>query len=131
MSNRYVVRSRKLSGTVELADLGAHAQISYAGQTATVDGSEAGSRLWAAMKAAGVNPQSVNSFVVEEDGEDGPTVAHLLAVLEGARVVWLILYRADRAASCFRPIGSRQRIGDALNACFEQIIEDVRLPHKP
>lgn len=131
MSNRYVVVARKLSGTIEFADLGATAEVDYAGHARSVAGAAAGSALWTVMKEAGVNSQSVNSFVVYEDDQDGPIVAHLIAVLEGARIVWLILYRADRGASCFKPLGSRQRIGDALDACFQQVVRDIELPHKP
>ena len=131
MINRFVVMARKLSGKIEFADLGATATVSYEGQSSSVDGHRAGSALWKAMKAGGVNPQGVNSFTVCEDTDDQTSVAHMHAVLDGARVVWLVLYRADRVASCFKPIGSRQRIVDAFDVCFHQVVKDIRLPHKP
>ena len=131
MTQRFVVVARKLSGTIEFADLGDRAQITYLGQAQVVDGQRAGSALWEAMVTAGVNPQSVNSFAVYQSDVDGPVVAYVHAVLDGARVVWLVLYRADRAASAFQPIGSRQRIADALDACFRRVVDEIRLPHKP
>ncbi len=131
MSNRYVVVARKLSGVVELTERGAAGRIEYEGHNSSVEGRNAGSQLWRAMVEGGVNPQGINSFAVFEGNEDGPAIAHVIAVLEGARVVWLVLYRADRSASCFKPIGSRQRIGDALDACFQQVVKDLELPHKP
>ena len=131
MSDRYVVVAGNATATVELAERGAHATITIQDKRVQVEGHRTGAVAWRAMVDAGVNPQSVHTFAVCEDEPNGTSVAYLHAVLEGARIVWLILYRADRSASAFRPLGSRQRIGDALEACFQQVIEDIKLPHKP
>lgn len=92
---------------------------------------EAGMALWATMRQQGVSANNVNGFDLHEDGPQGRRVATLRPVLEGARVVWLILYKADREASVFRPVGTRQRIGDAFDACFEPLRQDLKRPHKP
>ncbi len=131
MSNRFAVVTHQRSGTIEFYDLGTHARVQHEGKSQNVSGSAAGSSVWTLMKEAGLNPQNVNTFIVHQDSPDGRAVAYLHAVLEGARVVWLILYRADRDASAFKAAGSRQRIGDALDACFKLIIDDIQLPHKP
>ena len=131
MSNRYVVVAGQNAGSVELTERGARAVVAVRDRSVQVDGGRSGSALWAAMIESGVSAQSVSTFTVFEGESTGPAVAYLHAVLEGARVVWLILYRVDRTASAFRAVGRRQRAGDALEACFQAIVKDIELPHKP
>lgn len=90
-----------------------------------------GMALWATLRQSGVNAQEINGFDLHEGSSGGRRIATLRPVLEGARVVWLVLYRADRSAGAFRPLGTRQRIGDAFEACFAAIRADLQLPHKP
>lgn len=94
-------------------------------------GVEAGAALWDAMRESGINANHVNGFDLHEGSSSGKRIATLRPVLEGARVVWLVLYRADKDASVFRPVGNRQRIGDAFDACFTALRQDLFLPHKP
>lgn len=131
MSKRYKVVSRKHSGTVEFSERADRAVAKFGSQSKEVPGEKAGSALWEAMRAGGVTQQEVNGFAVFEDQPDGIQIGSVIPVLEGARAVQLILYRADRDASAFRSLGTRQRIGDGLDVVFEKLKGELVLPHKP
>lgn len=131
MSNRYKVLTRKHSGAVELSERAERAVVKFGTQSKEAPGERAGSALWELMRAAGVTQQEVNGFTVFEDQADGVQIGSVIPVLEGARAVQLVLYRADREASAFRSIGTRQRIGDGLDLVFERLKGELVLPHKP
>jgi hypothetical protein len=131
MTHRYFVGAKKLSGTIELGDRAEKANVQYQGQSREAPGEQAGSAFWGAMRAAGVTTEQVNGFVIQEGSADGLHVAHVLPVLEGARAVYMILYRADKDASVFRSLGTRQRVGDALDVVFQKLKSEIILPHKP
>ena len=131
MSKRYMIVAKNREGLVEFSDDAARSALKFAEEKREAPPGQIGSALWEAMKDAGMNPLTQNHFMIHEDDRDGTLVAVLMAVMEGARVVWLVLYRVDRDASCFKPLGSRQRIGDALNLAFVQLVEEIKLPHKP
>ena len=128
---RYVVTAASFDGQVEFSARGERAKALVLRQTAEADGRRAGSALWTALRAAEVNPQSINHLTVREDREEPQMVATIVPVLQGAHVVWTVFYRADRAASCFRPLGSRRRIPDALDLALGELAGEIALPHKP
>lgn len=132
MSKRFlVVVAKNEDGIVEFSDDAGRAALQFSEEKRETNPSEIGSAFWDAMKKSGVDPLRQNHFHVHEGDRDGTLIAALYPVLEGARVVWLVLFRADHDASCFKPLGSRQRIGDALDLAFAKVIEEIRLPHKP
>lgn len=111
---------------------GERAAVVFGEHQLEVAGSDAGPALWRTMRQAGVTANDVNGFDIHVGAAPGGRrIATLRPVLEGARVVWLVLYRADLEASAFRSVGTRQRIGDAFAACFESLRADIRRPHKP
>jgi hypothetical protein len=132
MSKRFLVAvAKNQDGIVEFSDDAGRAALKFGDEKRETKPAEIGSGFWDAMKKSGVDPLRQNHFHVHEDDRDGKLIAALYPVLEGARVVWLVLFRADHDASCFKPLGSRQRIGDALDLAFAKVIEEIRLPHKP
>ncbi|MGF1511801.1 MAG: hypothetical protein ACFB9M_20080 [Myxococcota bacterium] len=131
MSRRFLVIAKSREGIVEFSDDAGRAALLLETEKREATPSEIGSSFWDAMKKAGVDPLSQNQFIIHENDREGTLIASLHPVLEGARVVWLVLYRADRNASCFKPLGSRQRIADALDLAFGQLIQEIKRPHKP
>jgi len=132
MSMRFLVAvARNQEGIVEISDDAARSALKFGAEQREASPSEIGSAFWDAMKKSGVDPLRQNHFHIHEKDRDGKLIAALYPVLEGARVVWLVLFRADHDASCFRPLGSRQRIGDALDVAFAKVLDEIRLPHKP
>lgn len=129
--HEFAVVSRSHRARVVFSGDGKRAGVEFQGRGEEMEGGRAGTALWDLMRSAGVNANSVNCFELYEKDPDGKLVASLRPVLEGARVVWLILYRADKDASAFRALGSRQRIGDALDACFAELRKEIVRPHKP
>jgi len=126
-----VVVAKNQDGLIEISDDAGRAALAFGDEKREAPPAEIGSAFWDAMKKAGVDPLRQNHFHVHHQDRDGQLMAALYPVLEGARVVWLVLYRADKDASCFKPLGSRQRIGDALDLAFSKVLQEVRLPHKP
>lgn len=116
---------------MEFSDDASRAALQFESEKREAEPGDIGSSFWEAMKAAGVEPLRQNQFIIHEDGREGRLIAALHPVLEGARAVWLVLYRADKDASCFKPLGSRQRIGDALDLAFQELIKEIKRPHKP
>lgn len=111
---------------------GERAAVVFGEHQLEVSGPEAGPALWATMRRAGVTANDVNGFDIHlADAEERLRIATLRPVLEGARVVWWVLYRADHEAKAFRSVGTRQRVGDAFAACFEPLRADLKRPHKP
>jgi hypothetical protein len=131
MSRRFVVLAQTKEGIVEFSDDAGRAALKFESEQRETDPQGIGSAFWDAMKKAGVNPLTQNNFIIHENDAAGTIIASLHPVLEGARVMWLVLYRADRDASCFKALGSRQRIGDALDLAFQTLIGEIKLPHKP
>jgi len=131
MSRRFLVLAKTREGIVELSDDAGRAALQFESQKQEVQPGGIGTAFWEAMKAEGVEPLRQNQFIIHEKDRDGTLIAALHPVLEGARAVWLVLYRADKDASCFKPLGSRQRIGDALDLAFQELIKEIKRPHKP
>ncbi|NJK87932.1 MAG: hypothetical protein HC923_00075 [Myxococcales bacterium] len=132
MSHRFrVLVAKNREGIVEISDDTKRAALKFESVQREANPTDIGSAYWEAMKASGVDPLRQNHFHIHEGDRDGILIAALYPVLDGARVVWLVLYRADHAASCFRPLGNRQRIGDALDLAFHAVIDEIQLPHKP
>ena len=132
MSKRFVVLTAgNREGVVEFSDDAERAALKFQTEQRETPPAEIGSALWEAMKSAGVDPLRQNFFSIHEGDRDGTLFAELLPVTEGARVVWVVFYRADRAASAFDALGNRQRIGDALDLAFGKLITEIRMPHKP
>ena len=129
--HEFVVLSRGLKARLIFGADGTRAAVAFGSEEEEVEGDQAGSALWGAMRRGGLNANNVNCFEVCEGHADGKLIASLRPVLEGSRVVWLVLYRADKDSSAFRALGSRQRIGDALDACFDELRKEIVLPHKP
>lgn len=129
--HEFVVLSRGHKARVVVSGDGNRSGVAFGGEEAEVEGEQTGTALWEVMRAGGLNANKVNCFEVCEGSSEGRLIASLRPVLEGARVVWLVLYRADKDSSAFRALGSRQRIGDAMNLCFEELRREVVLPHKP
>lgn len=128
---RYVVTAASLEGLVEFEERGERAKARYGEHTAESPGTQVGTTLWTTFREGGVNPQSVNHFTLREAEDEQRLVATIVPVLEGAHVVWTVFYRADKAASCFRPLGSRRRIPDALDLALAELAGEIVLPHKP
>jgi len=131
MSRRFLVLAKTREGVVEFSDDAGRAALQFESEKRQAEPGGIGTAFWEAMKAAGVEPLRQNQFIIHEKDRDGTLIAALYPVLEGARAVWLVLYRADKEASCFKPLGSRQRIGDALDLAFQALIKEVKRPHKP
>jgi hypothetical protein len=128
---RYLVWSRKATGTVEFDAAATRAAARVGSQTREAPADRVGGAYWEALKASGVAPMTINGFAIHEGDEKGTLIATLHPMLEGAHATWLILYRADRDGSAFRALGNRQRLGDALDATFAQLAKELQLPHKP
>lgn len=126
-----MIVAKNKEGIVEFSDDASRSALKFGEQQREAAPQEIGSALWEAMRAAGLNPMTQNHFMIHEDDRDGTLVSAIMAVMEGARVVYLVLYRVDRDASCFKPLGSRQRVGDALDLAFGRLVEEIKLPHKP
>lgn len=131
MSRSFLVIAKTREGRVEFSDDAARAALQFEDQKREANPGEIGSAFWDAMKSAGVEPLKQNQFIIHEGDRSGTLIASLHPVLEGARAVWLVLYRADKDASCFKPLGSRQRIADALELAFAELIKEIKRPHKP
>lgn len=128
---RYVVTARKHSGTVEFSERADRAVCTVGAQKREADSAKVGAALWEAMRAGGANLQAVNGFAVFEGNPDGVQIASVHPVMEGARATWMVLYRADKDASAYRPLPSVQKIGDALDLLFQKLASEIRQPHKP
>lgn len=131
MTKRYVVATQRFSGEVLIADDGEKAVERYGDQARESRVERAGAALHDAFKVGGADLATANGYAIHEDDAEGTLIATMHPVLEGARAVWLVLYRANREASCFKPLGSRQRFADALDAAFAELKEEIKLPHKP
>lgn len=131
MSHRFLVVARKEQGVVEISDDAKRAAAQVRSEKVEATGPTIGAKLWAAMRAAGVSPQAVNHLAIFEGDDEGTLIATLHPMLEGAHATWLVLYRADRDGSVFRALGSRNRLGDALDAAFTKLSEEIVMPHKP
>lgn len=126
-----IVAKDNREGLVEFSEDANRSAFKFGSEQREVPPTELGSAVWDGMKKAGVDPLTQNHFMVHENDRSGTLVFMTLPVMEGARVVWLVLYRVDRDASCFKPLGSRQRIADALDLAFARLAEEIKLPHKP
>jgi hypothetical protein len=133
MTNRFKVVARDHSAMVEVSDDARRAVAQYKNDKCEATGPTIGGKLWEKMRAAGVNQEkeNVNHFAIYDGDEAGTLIATIHPVLEGARAMWLVLYRADKAASAFRPLGSRHRVSDALDAAFTKLSQEIIMPHKP
>ncbi len=132
MSKRFaVLTAGDQEGIVEFNDDASRAALKFDTEQREAVPAEIGSSFWDAMKKSGVDPLRQNHFHIHENERDGKLVGTMFPVLEGARVVWLVLFRADKDASAFKPLGNRQRIGDALDLAFRELIKEIQLPHKP
>lgn len=131
MSHKFLVVARQEKGIVEISDDAKRAATQVGSEKREATGPTIGGKVWEAMRAAGVSPQGVNHLAIFEADENGTLIATVHPVLEGAHATWLVLYRADREGSVFRALGSRNRLGDALDAAFTKLIEEIVMPHKP
>jgi hypothetical protein len=133
MTNRFKVVARDHSAVVEIADDARRAAAQYKSNKIEATGTTIGGKLWEMMRAAGVNQEkeNVNHFAIYQEDEGGALIATIHPVLEGAHAMWLVLYRADKQASVFRPLGSRHRVSDALDTAFTKLSQEIILPHKP
>ncbi len=125
----FVVRAQSHVARLVVGGDGSRAAVAFGAGRFEGAAAGVGRELWGLIRAEGVSPEELNAFDVFT--ADDRLVATLRPVLEGARVMWLVLYRIDKASSAFRALGSRQRLGDALELCAEAICRDVALPHKP
>ena len=131
MTTRYVVTAGGREASVEMSEKGDQAAITVDGQTEKTAGPRAGAALWKGLGNAGLRANGINLFVIKEAEGEGKIICTVPAVMEGAHVVWKVLYRADRNASCFKSLGSRTRIGDALDVAFAKLASEHEMPHKP
>jgi hypothetical protein len=133
MTNKFKVVARDHSAVVEISDDARRAAAQYKNDKCEATGPTIGSRLWETMRAAGVNQEkeNINHLAIYDGDTSGTLIATIHPVLEGAHAMWLVLYRADKAASAFRPLGSRHRISDALDAAFAKLSSEIVMPHKP
>ena len=127
---RYAITASSLEGQVEFTPRGDRATARFHEQEIDVEGQGIGSAWWTAARAT-TRTQEINHISLREADGEGRLVAMIIAVLEGAHAVWTVFYRADKAASCFRTLGNRQRIPDALDLAFTQLASEIFLPHKP
>jgi hypothetical protein len=130
-SKRFRVVAGALAADVEFSEDGERAAFQYGQTRSEARPTDVGQALWAAMRQANVKSQDVNRFMLHEGSGEGPLVAAVFPILEGAHAMWTVLYRADQDASVFRSLASRAKVSDALNAAFTQIARDVARPHKP
>lgn len=128
---RFVVAAAGKEAEVQMSEDGAKAVISVQGKSVETRGDRAGGAVWKGFGATGLRSNGINLFTLREAGADGKIICAVPAVMEGARVVWNVLFRADRNASCFKSLGSCQRIGDALDVAFAQLASELKMPHKP
>ena len=133
MTNIFKVVARDHSAVVEISDDVRRAAAQYKNNKCEGAGPTIGGKLWEMMRAAGVHQEkdNINNLVIYEEDEGGSLVATIQPVLEGAHAMWMVLYRADKQASAFRPLGGRHRLGDALDAAFAKLCQEIVLPHKP
>ena len=129
--HRFLVVARKERAEVEFAERAELAVVRHRDRSQQSKAEGVGSTLWGLMREAGVASQDVTVFLVYEGDENGMLLGSVHPVLSGARASWFGLYRADQNASCFRSLGYRHRLGDALDCVFQEIKKDVLLPHKP
>jgi hypothetical protein len=129
--HEFAVTSRAHRARVVFSGDAQRVGVEFAGASEETEGERAGHVLWDLMRTHGVDPNTVNCFELYENDAEGKLIASWRPVLEGARVVWLVLYRADRDSSAFKALGSRQRIGDALELGFEALRKEIVRPHKP
>ena len=133
MTNRFQLVARDHRVTVEISDDARRAVAQFKNEKYEATGPTIGGKLWDGIRATGVNQEkeNINHFALYENDEGGTLIATVHPVLEGAHATWLVLYRADKRASVFRPLGSRLRVGDALDAAFGKLSQEIILPHKP
>jgi hypothetical protein len=133
MSNKFKVVARDHAAAVEISDDARRAAAQYKSNKIEATGITIGGKLWEAMRAAGLNQEkdNVNHFAIYQEDEGGTLIATIHPVLEGAHAMWMVLYRADKKASAFRPLGSRHRVSDALDAAFTKLSQELIMPHKP
>jgi hypothetical protein len=133
MTNRFKVVARDHSAVVEISDDARRAAAQYKNDKVEATGPTIGSKLWEAMRNAGVNQEkeNINHLAIYEGDVGGTLIATIHPVLEGAHAMWLVLYRANKTASAFRPLGSRHRVSDALDAAFAKLSQEIIMPHKP
>ncbi len=128
---RFVVAAAGQEAEVQMSEDGAKAVISVQGKSVEARGDRAGGAVWKGMGNTGLRSNGINLFTLSEAGADGKVICTVPAIMEGAHVVWKVLFRADRNSSCFKALGSRQRIGDALDLAFAQLASELKQPHKP
>lgn len=128
---RYVVTAAGFDGQVEFSARGERAKAVFLRHAVEGAGTRAGSVLWSVLRAAEIDPQSINYLTVREDREEPRMVATIVPVLQGAHIAWTVFYRADKDASCFRSLGNRRRIPDALDLALAELARELALPHKP
>jgi hypothetical protein len=131
MSNRFVIVSGDKEGVVEIADDAVRAAAQFKDEKRLATGQTIGAELWSAMNASGVNRDHVNHFAIYEGDRSGTLIATIQPVMHGNHATWLVLYRANKDATCFRTLCNRHRVGDALDAAFAKASEEIVMPHKP
>ena len=129
MGTVFEVIAHSQTGQIEFGEGAHNAAVRFDTHRQEVPGAEAGQALWHCMMSGGVSPQTLPIVIIREGS--GVPVATLHPVLQGAQAVWLMLYRANRDGTCFRNLGSKHRIGDALGTVFHEVQKEVRIPHKP
>ena len=131
MSKRYLVVGRKVTAAVEYDASCTKCSVKVGENSEACGAASVGPVMVKLLMTSGIELHSINTLGIHEDSDDGLQIGSVHHVLQGAHAVWLVLYRADSDASCFRTVGNRHRMSDSLSALFREVQKDLAMPHKP